>query len=130
MASSSPYQACVRVVAAALALLTVLALPGVCRADGFIIVHEPPIAAPTPGHFQFAPLEVTYHRVSVTVDDQVATTVVDQEFHNPNPQRLEGTYLFPLPPGAHIDKFEMDINGKLMQAELLDAQKARTIYEY
>jgi Ca-activated chloride channel family protein len=127
------------------ALLTaLLALTCLCpagaRADGFIIIYppgpphpHPPMPRPRPwvppGHFEFAPLEVTYHRVTVTINDQVATTTVDQEFYNPNPQRLEGTYMFPLPPGAHIDKFSMDVNGKMTDAELLDAGKARAIYE-
>ncbi|CAN5619303.1 VIT domain-containing protein [soil metagenome] len=97
------------------------------RADGLIVISEPP--APVPGHFAFAPLEVSYHRVSVTIDDAVAVTSVDQEFYNPNPQRLEGTYLFPIPEGATIDKFAMDIDGKMMDAELLPADKARSIYE-
>src|SRR3712207_680268 len=85
---------------------------GLARGDGFIVVSEPP-TNPTPGHFSFAPLNVTYHRVTVDISDQVATTTVDQEFHNPNARQLEGTYLFPLPPGAHIDQFEMDVNGTM-----------------
>src|SRR5688500_4763217 len=111
--------------------LIVLALiPSWASADGFIIIRDPG-ATPThvPGHFQFAPLSVTYHRVTVDIHDQVATTTVDQESYTPNPQRLEGTYMFPLPPGAHIDKFCMDVNGKLTDGELLDATKARGIYE-
>ncbi|QOV90872.1 VWA domain-containing protein [Humisphaera borealis] len=99
------------------------------RGDGFIVIHNPPARPVTPGHFTFAPLEVTYHRVNVEISDSVATTTVEQEFYNPNPQRLEGTYLFPLPDGTHIDKFSMDVNGKMMEAELLDAGKARQIYE-
>ncbi len=59
----------------------------------------------------------------------MAVTTVDQEFFNPNDAQLEGTYLFPLPEGAHIDRFSMDINGKMMEAELLPADKARAIYE-
>lgn len=109
-------------------LLAVLASPQAIRADGFIVIHNPP-PRPVPGHFSFAPLEVTYHRVTVDIQDSVATTTVDQEFYNPNPQRLEGTYLFPLPEGTHIDKFSMDVNGRMMEAELLDADKARKIYE-
>jgi len=110
--------------------LAALISPAIARADGFIVIHEPPqpIAVPR-GHFSFAPLEVTYHRVAVDVTDLVAVTTVDQEFYNPNHQQLEGTYLFPLPPGAHIDKFAMDINGKMQEAELLPADKARAIYE-
>ena len=109
-------------------------------ADGFIVVHDPPWHPPgprpplwpgpvPPRPYVFAPLEVTYHHVSVKIDGQVATTSVDEEFFNPNPQRLEGTYLFPIPKGAQIDQFTMDIGGKQVQAELLPADKARQIYE-
>src|SRR5687768_6783131 len=107
-------------------LLTLVVAPGALLADGFIIVHEPHIV---PGHFPFAPLEVSYHRVKVDIDDRVAVTTVDQEFRNPGGQRTEGTYMFPLPPGAHIDSFAMDVNGKMTEAELLPAEKARAIYE-
>ena len=106
----------------------VLASTSWCRADGFIVIHNPPERM-VPGHFAFAPLEVTYHHVTVDINDQVATTTVEQEFYNPNPQVLEGTYLFPLPEASHIDKFSMDINGSMMEAELLQADKARAIYE-
>ena len=98
------------------------------RGDGFIVIHNPPPVM-VPGHFSFAPLEVTYHHVTVEIHDHVATTTVDQDFYNPNSQRLEGTYLFPLPEGSHIDKFSMDIGGKMTDAELLPADKARELYE-
>src|ERR1041385_1914162 len=88
-------------------LLCLLLLPQLVRADGLIIISNPP--TPIPGHFPFAPLEVTYHHVDVRVDDAIATTSVDQEFYNPNGSSLEGTYVFPLPAGAHIDKFAMEI---------------------
>ncbi len=96
-------------------------------ADGFIIVREPVIVPPH--HFPFAPLEVKYHHVSVNIDGQIATTTVDESFYNPNPQSVEGTYLFPVPKLAQIDKFSMQVNGKEQEAELLDAGKARDIYE-
>ena len=97
------------------------------RADGFIIV-ERPVFVP-PGHFPFVPLEVSSHHVEVKIDGQVAVTSIDQEFYNPNDARLEGTYMFPVPKGAHIDKFSMEIGGKMIEAELLPAEKARKIYE-
>ncbi len=96
-------------------------------ADGFIVIHDPPPIETR--HHSFAPLAVTRHHVTITVRDQVATTTVDQEFYNPNTRDLEGTYLFPVPKDSHIDKFEMEIGGKLMAAELLPAEKARKIYE-
>jgi Ca-activated chloride channel family protein len=112
-------------VLAALALAFFVVVPA--RGDGFIVIHNPP--STVPGHFPFAPLEVSYHHVSVEITDQVAVTSVDQEFYNPNNARLEGTYLFPLTEGSHIDKFSMDVNGSMMDAELLPADKARAIYE-
>jgi Ca-activated chloride channel family protein len=97
------------------------------RGDGFIVVERPIYVPPT--HFPFAPLEVTSHQVNVKIDGQVAVTSIDQEFFNPNDQRLEGYYMFPVPKGAHIDKFSMEISGKSVDAELLPADKARRIYE-
>jgi Ca-activated chloride channel homolog len=97
------------------------------RGDGFIVVERPFLVRP--GHFPFAPLEVTGHHVEVKIDGQVAVTSIDQEFYNRNDQRLEGTYMFPVPKGAHIDKFSMGIGGKMVEAELLPADKARQIYE-
>ncbi len=113
-------------------------------ADGLIIVHEPVLTPvppiwhgprpprpvpPPPRVHTFAPLEVVYHHVNVNVRDQIATTAVDQQFHNPNDRQLEGTYIFPVPKGAQIDKFSMEVNGQQVQAELLPADKARKIYE-
>src|SRR6266446_2389942 len=97
------------------------------RGDGFIVV-ERPIYVP-PSHFSFAPLEVTSHHVNVAIDGQVAITSIDQEFYNPNAARLAGTFIFPIPKGAHIDKFTMEIDGRQVEAELLSADKARHIYE-
>ncbi len=107
-------------------LLVLLAL--VCMtlpADGFIVIPRPP----RPGPASPFPLEVVSHRVHVAITDLLATTTVDQEFYNPNDSRLEGYYLFPLPAGAAIKNFSMWIDGRETRAELLDAAKARNIYE-
>src|SRR4029434_7036133 len=97
------------------------------RADVFIVVERPFLVPP--GHYPFAPLEVSSHHVDVKIDGQVAVTSIDQEFYNPNDARLEGIYMFPVPKGAHIDKFSMEIGGKMMEAELLRADKGRDIYQ-
>ena len=112
---------------ATLAVLVTIGCAAAVRADGLIIVDRPVDVAPT--HHRFAPLHVKHHHVKVTINDQVAVTEIDQIFHNPSDQRLEGTYIFPIPAGAQIDRFAMDINGKSVLAELLDADKARKIYE-
>jgi Ca-activated chloride channel family protein len=89
----------------------------------------PPRPIPHPQPYIFAPMEVSYVKVNTRINDQIAVNSVDQEFYNPNPSRLEGTFVFPIPKGAHIDKFTMEIDGKQAEAELLSADKARHIYE-
>ena len=101
-------------------------------ADGLIIIERPPAVIVRPGlpprvsHF---PLEVKKHNVECNVRDTVGVTRVDQVFHNPNSVELEGTYMFPLPETAAVQKFSMWMNGKEVHGELLDAEKARTTYE-
>lgn len=119
-----------RLALAAAPALVSLALALCATADGLIVVPDvPPGLRPVPGHPAWAPLEVRYHHVTAKVTGPVAVTEVDQVFYNPGGSRLEGTYLFPVPKGARIDRFEMDVNGKMTSAELLDAAKARGIYE-
>ncbi len=77
----------------------------------------------------WAALELNFTKVDVAIKDQIATTTVEQEFYNPNSRQLEGTFLFPVPKGAQISKFTMEINGKPVEAELLTSEKARGIYE-
>jgi Vault protein inter-alpha-trypsin. len=62
--------------------------------------------------FPVRPARSHQSSVNVAIDGQVAITSIDQEFYNPNDQRLEGFYMFPVPKGAHIDKFSMEIGGK------------------
>lgn len=92
-------------------------------ADGFIVIPRP---NPLPNPF---PLEVVYHNVDVKIDGQSAITKIDQSFYNPSNYQLEGFYIFPVPKGAVINNFTMEINGKQSKAELLDSDKARKIYE-
>ena len=121
-----------------LALLSVVPAFG----SGLIIVHDPDFwSYPPPDHpprirpprpappAPTYPIEVSHTKIEGKITDQIATTSVDQEFYNPNSRQLEGTFLFPVPKGAHINKFTMEINGKQVEAELLAADKARGIYE-
>ena len=85
---------------------------------------DPPVAAPEP-----LPIKTKQHRAEIVVKDRVAEVRVRATFHNPNAFRMEGTYWFPLPAEAVVQDFRMEINGKRVKGELLDAKRARTIYE-
>lgn len=100
-------------------------------ADG-IIIPEPPICDPGPCPPSPKPmiqLAIEYHHVSVDIDQQVATTHVDQVFRNDNSWPVEGVYVFPIPPSAMVSEFALWVDGERVEAELLDRDEARGIYE-
>ncbi|GAB4573647.1 MAG: VIT domain-containing protein [Anaerolineae bacterium] len=110
----------------ALVIVVILLLSAVTPvlADGIIIPPPPP-----PGPFTDpAWLTIKYHRVHVTIDNQVATTHIDQVFVNEGHAVAEGTYLFPVPQGATVSDFTMWVNGEPIQPQLLEADRARQIY--
>lgn len=98
-------------------------------ADGIIIPDPPPCwpeGCPRPLMEQ---LVVRYHHVEVEIDNQVAITKVDQIFFNPNDYSIEGTYTFPLPPGAVVTNFKLWIDGQAVEGKVLNADAARAEYE-
>ena len=96
-------------------------------ADGVIIPDPPP--GPEPIALADTWLTIRYHRVSVTIADQVAVTRVEQEFLNEHNWEAEGTYIFPLPEGAAVSKFTMWVDGTPVEGQILEAAEARQIYE-
>ena len=93
-------------------------------------VHAQGIIVPRPPRRpQFAPLKIERHHVTISIDNQLATTKIDQIFANPNRFQLEGTYLFPLPDDAAVSDFALYIDGERVKGELLPKDKARKIYE-
>jgi Ca-activated chloride channel family protein len=97
--------------------------PIVVNADGIIIPD------PIPDIIPYPELAIRYHHVSVNIDNQYASTEIDQVFENEYSRDLEGTYIFPLPEGASISKFSMWVDGEELSGEILEKEKARKIYE-
>ena len=81
-----------------------------------------------PTEKDLAPLAMVAHDVKIKIEDQAAVTHVTQTFRNPTSRQLEATYLFPIPKGAGVKKFTMWVDGKEVNGELVEADKARTIY--
>src|SRR3974390_2431179 len=100
------------------AFLLLLAWTASIQAHGLLI----------PADKSVPPLAMVNHRVTITIDDQVATTRIEQTFRNHTERQLEATYIFPVPKGASVNKFVMWVNGKEQAGELLDAPKARQVY--
>jgi Ca-activated chloride channel homolog len=89
------------------------------RADGMLI----------PVDRNLPPLSLTYQRIDVAIVGQVATTKVEQSYHNSTDRDLEAEYLFPLPPGASVRDFSMWVGGTRYRGKAIEASKARQTYE-
>jgi Ca-activated chloride channel family protein len=107
-----------RVWRACFLIIGVLAGVGPAQGRGLLI----------PDDKQVPPLAMVNHQVTITIDDQVAETRVEQTFRNHTSRALEATYVFPVPKGASVRKFIMWVNGKETAGEMVEADKARQIY--
>src|SRR5262245_23655600 len=81
-----------------------------------------------PAEKTLAPLAMLNHKVDIAIEDQVAITRIEQTFRNHTDRQLEATYIFPAPNVASIRKFSMWADGKELPGELVEAAKARDIY--
>ncbi|TAH49973.1 MAG: VWA domain-containing protein [Chloroflexota bacterium] len=112
-------------------------------ADGLVVIDCPTINVPPPTPCPPnarcivpmdtgicpAYLRVKNHNVTVTIENQVARTKIDQIFVNDSDAVLEGTYIFPLPDDAAISDFAMYVDGVRLEGKVLDREQAREIYE-
>lgn len=92
-------------------------------------VRTPPATVVRPSSTCPTYLSVKNHNVTVTIDNQIARTHVDETFINDSSFQLEGTYIFPLPDDAAISDFAMWVDGKRLEGQVLDKNQARQIYE-
>jgi Ca-activated chloride channel family protein len=85
---------------------------------------------PQPGVFTNPEwLKIDYHRVNVTIENQIARTHVDMRFVNEGNGLAEGTFVFPLPASAAVEELIMYINDVPIEARILPADEARAIYD-
>jgi Ca-activated chloride channel family protein len=103
------------------AILALLAACPPARGDGMII---PQGEARIRGEWA-----VKYHHVDIHVANQVAEVSIDQAFVNIGRSPIEVEYVFPIPPGAGIDKLTLIADGNEIKGELLKADDARRIFE-
>jgi hypothetical protein len=75
-------------------------------------------------------LELRKVDVRVRTEGDLAITEVDHVFHNPADGRpREGTFRFPVPDGAMLTGMAMEIDGKLVEGEIVERDRARQIYD-
>ncbi len=102
-----------------LAAVVLLVAAGAAGATGLLM----------PSEKDLPPLGIKNHRVSAHIKDGVAVTKLTEVFLNSTGRRLEATYVFPIPADAALTDFALYVNGKRQSGEIVEAEKARRIYE-
>jgi hypothetical protein len=74
-------------------------------------------------------LTMTRLDAEAVVDGPLAFTELRLTFQNPEDRVLEGRFAITLPEGAAVSRFAMKIDGKWMEAEMVERQAARRAYE-
>src|SRR5215468_1164983 len=75
-------------------------------------------------------LELRKVDVRFRTEGDLAVTEVEHVFHNPADGRpREGTFRFPVPDGAMLTGLAMEIDGKLVEGEIVERDRARQIYD-
>lgn len=74
-------------------------------------------------------IAITSYTANVEIHDHVATTHVDQVFHNELNDVVEATLVFPLPPGAVITEMYYHFNGVKYKASVRERKEAQAAYD-
>lgn len=75
------------------------------------------------------PLALRRVSVKVTTAGDYALTEIEHVFFNPSDVVREGTFRFPVPDRAIVTGLAMEIDGKLMEGEIVEKDQAREIYD-
>lgn len=116
--------------AAAAALLLASLLPAAAQR-----IPLPPGILPIPpprielSDTNSTPMQVQELSVAASVRGLFATVDTTLVFHNPNDRLLEGELVFPLPDGAAVCGYALDLNGVLTDGVVVKKEKARVAFE-
>src|SRR4051812_24917590 len=61
----------------------------------------------------------------VAVHGPLSLVEMEMVFRNPEPKQMEGRFLYLLPPGATISRFAKEVDGKLMEGEVVERMRAQ-----
>src|SRR5688500_14374330 len=119
-------------------------LLGTVRANPAVTVAAAPAATPaalSASYAQSASPPVTFAgpdgqelileemSARVAIHGMLSLTELELRFRNPQARRIEGRFTFTLPPNAAISRFAKDVNGHLMEGEVVERLRANQVYE-
>lgn len=63
------------------------------------------------------------------IQGPLSLTELELRFRNPKPRRIEGRFTCTLPANAAISRFAKEVNGQLMEGEVVERLRANQVYE-
>jgi len=63
------------------------------------------------------------------IQGMLSLTELELRFRNPKARRIEGRFACTLPPHAAISRFAKEVNGQLMEGEVVERLRANQVYE-
>jgi Ca-activated chloride channel family protein len=75
------------------------------------------------------PLSIERAEIRVTIRGFLAETTTTLTFHNPHDRALEGDLTFPLPDGAALSGFALDVGGQMVDGVIVEKAAARIAFE-
>jgi TonB-dependent SusC/RagA subfamily outer membrane receptor len=68
-------------------------------------------------------------KIDVTIYGNISRTAWQMTFYNSTSRVLEGTLTFPLKDGINVNRYALDINGKMREAVAVDRGKGTVVFE-
>jgi len=78
---------------------------------------------------QLIPMLVDSFDVNVVIRGLLSETTMTMVFRNPHNRVLEGELVFPLPQGATVSGYGLDVGGQLVEGVVVEKHQARIVFE-
>lgn len=99
------------------------------EAAGFDDVQAGSLLLETEQHGEFTRSASLATRVEMRISGLMAEVDVEQKFHNDTDDWVEGTYAFPLPENAAVNRLVMQIGSRRIEGEIQEKQQAIRTYQ-
>ncbi len=74
-------------------------------------------------------VQLTDVKIEARIVGHLAETAMTLTFFNPQPRALAGDLYFPLPEGATVSGYALDIDGRMVEGVVVPKERARQIFE-
>ena len=89
----------------------------------------PPIGIKVAARDNVVPVQVQEASIEAEINGVLAETRVTLTLFNPNGRVLEGELEFPLPAGATVAGYALDVNGQMVEGVVVEKAKARVVFD-